>query len=118
VQIGVENIALDSTQSFAAFKRGFAPHDHAYHLDEEVELAVVTGTQEIVHCAANTTAFSSGDLFLFGSNVPHQFIGHGPENSVASAYALQFRTDLFASCSSVHGSGWYFAGPVTKRPPA
>jgi AraC-like DNA-binding protein len=95
VQIAVENIALDSTQSFAAFKRGFAPHDHAYHIHEEVELAVVTGTQGIVHCAANTTAFSSGDLFLFGPNVPHQFIGHGPENSVASAYALQFRSDLF-----------------------
>jgi len=95
VQISVEQIDLHPGHSFAAFSYEARRLDHAYHLHDEVELAIVHDLGGVVQCGATTTSFASGDLFLFGPGVAHRFVGSTDEDAPAVAQVIQFRLEVF-----------------------
>ena len=99
MQISVEQITLNADRSFRAYDYDFMEREQAFHAHEEYELALVSGVGGVVYCGADTTSFSSGDLFLFGGRLPHRFIGpsDSPHTVVSRARVVQFRHNAFGS---------------------
>ncbi len=92
MQISIEQINLNAHRSFKAYEYDFASQDQTFHAHDEFELATVIGTGGLLYCGAETTLFSSGDIFLFGRRLPHRFIRQ-PGDSTARV--IQFRMDAF-----------------------
>ncbi|RKX86098.1 MAG: hypothetical protein DRP70_10675 [Spirochaetes bacterium] len=92
MQISIEQINLNAQRSFQAYEYDFASQDQMFHAHDEFELATVVGTGGLLYCGAETTLFSSGDIFLFGRRLPHRFIRQPGEST---ARVIQFRMDAF-----------------------
>jgi AraC-like DNA-binding protein len=99
MQINIEQITLNADRSFRAYDYDFMEREQAFHAHEEYELALVSGVGGVVYCGADTTSFSSGDLFLFGGRLPHRFIGpsDSAQTVVSRARVVQFRHNAFGS---------------------
>ncbi len=92
MQISIEQINLNAHRSFKAYEYDFSSQDQAFHAHDEFELATVVGSGGLLYCGAETTLFSSGDVFLFGRRLPHRFIRQPGEST---ARVIQFRMDAF-----------------------
>jgi len=92
MQINIEQINLNAQRSFKAYEYDFASQDQTFHAHDEFELAAVIGSGGLLYCGAETTLFSSGDVFLFGRRLPHRFIRQPGEST---ARVIQFRMDAF-----------------------
>ena len=101
MKINVEQITTSADHSFRAYEYAFPAHGHPFHLHEEYEIAVVEGMGGVLYCGADSRAFSSGDLFLFGGHLPHRFIGHPAADMEGDAESrglvLQFRHDALGA---------------------
>ncbi|HHS9959652.1 TPA: AraC family transcriptional regulator [Klebsiella pneumoniae] len=60
--------------SFIAYHYDNTHFDHAYHFHKEYEIVLVTHSCGKVISGITQVPYHTGDVFIFGSNIPHEFI--------------------------------------------
>ncbi|MES2378871.1 MAG: AraC family transcriptional regulator [Bacteroidota bacterium] len=91
----IQKLPLADQTSFVA-KTFRTPHfEVSWHQHTEVELILFT--ESYGQCFAGNYAgeYTTGDIFIFGANLPHNFQKHGDQ--IASAVVVQFREDMWGS---------------------
>ncbi len=95
-----EHISYSPDASFASFVRGWPRIVCSYHLHEECELVHVLSSGGTVLAGDGISEFRPGDVFIFGSNLPHIFrnwpgLTYGRNG--ARTHVIQFRRDFLGA---------------------
>lgn len=81
---------------FVLKEENFAYNDFPLHIHPEYELILVLKSSGKRYVGDNIDTFSSGDLCLFGPNLPHTFYNkHLPANREVHQIVIQFTEDMF-----------------------
>jgi AraC-like DNA-binding protein len=95
MQIEVEQVNVRPDSILCARDSRHSIVRHPYHLHAEAEIACVVGAQGVVYCGAAAIPFESGQVFLIGENVPHQFVAETPHTPAERVIVLQFDPRAF-----------------------
>ncbi len=95
-----EQIEIGASQSIKIKKYHFSKIDIAYHYHPEIEIVLILSSTGKVFVRNSMVEFKPGDLFIFGSNVPHLLINDkiylNGELEV-KLLVIQFHPDLFGN---------------------
>ena len=89
-----EHVCYHPNASFASFVRGWPRIVCSYHLHEEYELVQIMTSEGSLLAGDGMSVFNPGDIFFFGSNLPHLFrnwpgLTYG--RTGARTHVIQFR---------------------------
>jgi len=92
-----EHVSYYPNASFASFVRGWPRIECSYHLHEEYELVHIISSEGTLLAGDGMSVFNPGDVFFFGSNLPHLFrnwpgLTYG--RTGARTHVIQFRHDF------------------------
>lgn len=93
-----EQIEIGASQSIKIKKYHISNIDIPYHYHPEIEIVIILTSTGKLFVRNSMVTFKPGDLFIFGSNVPHLLINdkkyHSEELEV-KLLVIQFHPDLF-----------------------
>ncbi|WP_142784097.1 AraC family transcriptional regulator [Changchengzhania lutea] len=95
-----EQIEIGASQSLKIKKYHISNIDIPYHYHPEIEIVLILSSTGKVFVRNSMVVFKPGNLFIFGSNVPHLLINdkiyHNDELEVR-LLVIQFHPDLFGN---------------------
>lgn len=88
-----ENV-LYTTGSFSAYLFEGENFNHPYHFHFENEIVLVNKSYGKILINEQMVEYQEGDIFIFGSNMPHSFVC-APDVKHAQSLVIQFNNDCF-----------------------
>ena len=94
MEIKLETVTSSSGSSFAAREKRMRRFRGTYHFHPEVELTAIVKGSGLRLIGDDLSAFTTGDLVLIGSNLPHRYVTDEHAKVVTHARVIQFAPDL------------------------
>src|SRR5579862_4216378 len=99
IKASYEVLQPASGHSFLVRKFGKTAFDAPYHFHEEFELTYIVHGNGKRYVGSHMEDFTSGDLVLIGSNLPHcwKLEANGQDEKEASAVVVQFSANFLGT---------------------
>jgi len=91
----IQKLPLPDQTSFVAKTFRTPQFEVTWHQHIEIELILLTESHGQCFVGNYAGEYTTGDVFIFGANLPHNFQKHGDQ--IASAVVVQFREDMWGT---------------------